>query len=175
MAEAFRAQKRLLEEKRTVLNRVIRTIEDAEIGSDGLNRSAVLKGIIEAIEMDTNQDWITKYATERGGPKIEARKQLWSSELQERVSRQWNDLISDVEHAVGDDPTSETAQALAARWNSLVEEFTGRDRDIEESVGNMWADRSNWPVDMNEKAPVIKKEVWEFIARANAAGGYSSK
>ena len=119
--------------------------------------------------METKNDWMEKYHTEESRAKVEARKHLWSPELQERVSRQWNELIAEVEAALGEDPASEKAQRLAARWKALVEGFTGGDPDISASVGRMWADRANWPADMQQKSPLIKPEVYGFIQRAAAA------
>jgi MerR family transcriptional regulator, thiopeptide resistance regulator len=119
--------------------------------------------------MESNQDWMSKYATEEGRAGIEARRHLWSPELQERVSSEWNELIADVEASLGEERSGQKAQALAARWNGLVREFTDGDKDIERSVGNMWADRANWPARMDAKEPVIRPEVWAFISRANAA------
>jgi DNA-binding transcriptional MerR regulator len=177
LPDALHMQRRLLEEKRKLLDRAIQAICRAEtqLQSSDVAGCAVLKNIIEVIEMEANQDWMAKYVTEEARAKIEGRKHLWSPELQERVSRQWNELIAEVEQALGEDPASEKAQALAARWNRLVEEFTGRDKDIEQSVANMWADRKNWPAHMEQKAPVIKPQVWDFIARANAVSGYSCR
>jgi hypothetical protein len=45
---------------------------------------------------------------------------MWTQELQERVSREWTTLLADVEAAVGEDPASARAQALASageRWS----------------------------------------------------------
>lgn len=170
ITKALRTQRRLLEEKRTVLDRAIRAIVQAEqelAAND--DASALLRNIIEVIATDTNQDWMRKYTTEEARVKLESRKQLWSPELQERVSRQWAVLIADVERSLAVDPASETAKALAARWHALVDEFTGRNKDIEASVAHMWADRKNWPTDIDQKAPVITRHVWDFIAEANAA------
>jgi len=170
LQEALRMQRRLLLEKRQMLDRAIQAISEAErTALDPADTGAALRKIIEAIAMETNNDWMSKYHTEESKAKVEARKHLWSPELQERVSRQWNELIADVETALGEDPGGEKAQALAARWKELVEGFTGGDPDITASVGRVWADRANWPADMNAKAPVIRPEVWAFIARARAA------
>jgi DNA-binding transcriptional MerR regulator len=168
---ALTMQRRLLEDKRQTLDRAIQAIGEAEsqAASGGLAGAAMLRKIIEVIEMENNRDWMAKYGTAEGRAGIEARRHLWSPELQERVSRQWNELIADVEAALGEEPAGQKAQALAARWNGLVHEFTGGDKDIERSAGNMWADRANWPAHMDAKAPVIKPEVWAFISRANAA------
>jgi DNA-binding transcriptional MerR regulator len=166
MTEILALQRRLLLEKRRMLDRAIQAIAEAE----SLNgASPALRKIIEVIEMEASKDWMEKYQTEESRAKVEARKHLWSPELQERVSRQWNELIADVEAALGEDPAGEKAQALAARWKALVEEFTGGDRDIAASAGRVWADRENWPRDIDRKAPAIKPEVWRFISQANAA------
>jgi DNA-binding transcriptional MerR regulator len=164
--DALALQRRLLLEKRRLLDRAIRAIAQAESQSGA---SPALKKIIEVIEMETNNDWMDKYHTEESKAKVEARKHLWSPELQERVSRQWNELFAEVEAALGEDPAGPKAQALAARWKALVEEFTGGDKAISQSVGRMWADRDNWPKQMDEKAPRIKPEIWAFIAKVNAA------
>ena len=166
MAEALALQRRLLLEKRRMLDHAIQAIVEAQ-AQDGA--SPALRKIIEVMEMETNNDWMEKYHTEESKAKVEARKSLWSPELQERVSRQWNELIADVEAALSEDPASEKAQGLAARWKALVEEFTTGDRDISASVGRMWKDRENWPQDIQQKGPVIKPEIWAFISRASAA------
>ncbi len=164
-------QKRLLEEKSRLLQRAIQAITSAErqLGQEGMATTETIRNIIEAMNMENNQDWMSKYATEEGRAKIEARKHLWSPELQERLSKQWSDLIADVEASLDIDPKSEKAQALATRWKALIDDFTGRDQDIEQSVGNVWAHRSEWPGDMNQKASIMKPEVWQFIARVNQA------
>jgi DNA-binding transcriptional MerR regulator len=167
LQEALRMQRRLLLEKRQMLDRAIQAIGEAERAAPA-EAGAALRKIIEVIAMETNNDWMSKYHTEESKAKAEARKHLWSPELQERVSRQWSELIADVETALGEDPAGEKGQALAARWKELVEGFTGGDPDIAASVGRVWADRANWPADMNTKAPSISPEVWAFIARAQA-------
>lgn len=172
LADGLSTQRRLLESKRAMLERAIQAIREAELHlkANGEAGTAALKKIIEAIEMENNNDWMEKYQTEESRAKIEARKQLWSPELQERVSREWNELIADVKAALGTDPAGEHGQALAARWQKLVQGFTGGDPDITASVGRMWQDRSNWPKHMDTKAPVIDAGVWAFIGKAMGAG-----
>jgi DNA-binding transcriptional MerR regulator len=166
ITEALALQRRLLLEKRRMLDRAIQAIAQAQSQAGA---TPALRKIIEVIEMETNNDWMDKYQTEESKAKVDARKHLWSPELQERVSRQWNELIADVEASLAEDPASAKARALAARWKALVEEFTGGDKDISASVGRVWADRANWPQDAQQQGPVIRPEVWAFIAKANAA------
>jgi hypothetical protein len=42
----------------------------------------------------------------------------------------------------GTDPADERVQALARRWKELVEEFTGGDPGITQSVGRMWQEET---------------------------------
>jgi len=168
LRNALRMQRRLLLGKRKMLDRAIQAIGEAE--REGTPGPAALRKIIEVIEMETNNDWMAKYHTEESKAKVEARKHLWSPELQERVSRQWAELIADVEAVLGEDPAGDKGKALAARWKALVEEFTGGDREIAASVGRMWSDRTNWPADMNTRSPKIRPEVWAFVAEAQKVG-----
>jgi DNA-binding transcriptional MerR regulator len=165
ITEALSLQRRLLMEKRRMLDHAIQAIGEAQAQSGA---TPALRKIIEVMEMEAKNDWMEKYHTEESKAKVEARKHLWSPELQERVSRQWAELFADVEAALGEDPAGEKAQALAARWNGLVGEFTGGDPAISGSLGRMWQDRAGWPKDMDQKAPAINPEIWGFILKANA-------
>jgi len=171
LPDALRLQRRVLEDKRRLLDRAINAIRDAEKAIQPGRRpdSAVLRKIIEVIEMQNNTDWMKKYSTDEAWAKIDERKKLWSPELQERVSKEWADLFRDVEAALGEDPVGKKAQALAARWVKLVEGFTGGDPDITTSLRNLYADRPNWPAEFQQQmTPFSNKKVWEFMQKAMA-------
>ena len=173
ISDSLRMQRRVLEEKRRLLDSAIRAIEEAEDAAGPGTRpdSAILKKIIEVIEMQDNMDWSKKYYSEEAQAKIEERKKLWSPENQERWSKEWSDLFRDVEAALGEDPAGAEAQALAARWKKLVEGFTGGDRQITAGLSKMYGDRPNWPANMQQKTqPFSNKKVWDFIQKAFAAG-----
>jgi MerR family transcriptional regulator, thiopeptide resistance regulator len=177
MSESFRIQRRVLEEKRRLLDSAIRAIEEAEKATAPGNRpdSAILKKIIEVIEMQDNMDWSKKYYSAAAQAKIEERKKLWSPENQERWSKEWSDLFRDVEAALGQDPAGAKAQALSARWKKLVEGFTGGDQQITAGLAKMYQDRPNWPASMQQRIePFSNKKVWEFIEKAFAAGKTAS-
>jgi len=173
ISDSLRMQRRVLEEKRRFLDRAIRAIEEAERATAPGNRpdSAILKKIIEVIEMQDNMDWSRKYYSEEAQAKIDERKKLWSPENQERWTKEWTDLFRDVEAALGEDPAGTKAQALAARWKKLVEGFTAGDPQITAGLAKMHQDRSNWPANMQQRMePFSNKKVWEFIQKAFAAG-----
>ena len=96
--------------------------------------------------MEQNTEWTKKYYSDGAQAKIEERKNLWSPELQERVTRDWAGLVSDIEAAMADGvkPTESRAQELAARWRGLVSEFTGGDKEIQQGLNKMYSDEANW-------------------------------
>ena len=173
ICDSLQMQRRVLEEKRQLLDSAIRAIEEAEkAAAPGVRPdSAILKKIIEVIEMQDNMDWSKKYYSAEAQAKVEERKKLWSPENQERWSKEWSDLFRDVEAALGEDPASGKAQALSARWNKLVEGFTGGDPQITAGLAKMYQDRPTWPASMQQRMqPFSNKKVWEFIQKAIAAG-----
>jgi DNA-binding transcriptional MerR regulator len=171
LPDALRMQRAVLEQKRGLLERAIGAIREAEsaVRPGRQTDAAVLKKIIEVIEMQDNTDWMMKYYDDSAKAKLAVRQQEWTPEFQEECSRQWLQLIADVEAALGEDPASERVQALAERWTKLVEGFTQRDPDITRGVKNLYADQANWPASFQQQAkPFMKKEVWSFMNKAMA-------
>lgn len=172
LSEALALQREVLNSRRDLLNRTIAAIQQAEEMLRHGNRphAAILRRIIEVIEMQNNASWIENYYSPEAKRKLEAREQEWSPELQERVSKEWTELFRDVETCLDEDPAGEKGQALANRWCNLVGQFTGGDKQISEGLGRLWSDRSNWPADAKTQAqPYANQRVWEFIERAMAA------
>ena len=173
LAGALRMQRSVLEARRGLLDQAIQAIRQAEtaVASGQLPDAAILTKIIEVMEMQNDTEWTMKYYNDAAQAKIAERRQLWSPELQERVSRQWLELIRDVETALGEDPAGEKGQALAARWTSLVEEFTGGDTQVASGLKNLYRDSANWPGEAKQQMQQfrISSEVWGFMNRALAA------
>ncbi len=172
LAGALRRQRQVLEQKRRLLNSALAAIREGEsaIGAGRRPESAILRRIIEVIEMQSKPDWTAKYYTGEAGAKVEERKELWSPELQAECSRQWSELFRDIEAALDEDPAGEKAQSFLDRWQKLVEGFTGGDFAITQGLKNLYADRANWPVEAKQQmAPYSNKAVWSFIDKARAA------
>jgi len=168
---ALRMQRTVLMEKRRLLDRAIAAIEEAEVSvrNNQPADAAVLKKIIEVIEMQDNTDWLAQYQSPEAKAKVAARAGEWTPELQERVTAQWKELFAECEKVLGDDPASPHVQALAERWALLVEGFTKRDPDLTQSVARAWSDFDNWPAHAKEQAsPFSNKEVWTFMHKALA-------
>lgn len=172
-AGALRMQLRVLEAKRGLLDQAIEAIRQAETVAKAGQRpdAANLTKIIEVIEMQNDAEWTIQYYDDAARAKVAARRQLWSPELQERVGRQWLDLILDVEAALDEDPAGDKGQALAVRWTALVEEFTGGDPEIASGLQKLYRDSANWPNQAKQQMQPfhISAQVWGFISRAIAA------
>lgn len=173
LSRALAMQLRVLEARRGLLDQAIEAICQAETALAAGQRpdAAILTKIIEVMEMQNDAEWTMKYYNESAQAKIAERGKTWSPELQERVSRQWLELIADVEAARGEDPAGENGQALAARWSGLVEEFTGGDPEVAGGLKKLYADSGNWPDRAKQQTQPFRigPEVWEFINRAMAA------
>jgi len=175
LAEALRRQRHVLTEKRIQIDRAIQAISNAQqaFAATRTRDWRLLQIITQEIGMQNNMDWSKKYYSADAQEKIEERKHVWSPELQERVTREWTELVAEVEAALGEDPAAAKAQALAARWRKLVEGFTGGDPEITKGLKAMWRDKANWPA-FAQKAygnkPTIKPEVQAFIEKAMQAG-----
>ena len=171
LGDSLRRQQTVLAEKRGQLDAAIHAIQRAE-QSLAMKREpdwGLFTKIIKEIEMQNDTDWSKQYYSEDAKTAVEARKALWSPELQERVSREWGQLFSDVEAALGEDPASARAQELAARWRKLMGEFTGGNPEIQKGLNKMYADQDNWPEPQRQNWG-IKPEITAFIMAAMKVG-----
>jgi MerR family transcriptional regulator, thiopeptide resistance regulator len=171
LADSLQLQRKILEAQRERLDLALKAINRAEqvFNENGATDWESFNKIIEVINMQQNTDWTKKYYSETAQAKIEERKSLWSPQLQERVTKDWNDLTADIEAAIADGvkPSDERAQTLAARWGALIEEFTGGNREIQAGLNRMYADEKNWQTDW--KKP-FSDEVQNFIGEAMKCG-----
>jgi DNA-binding transcriptional MerR regulator len=167
LVETLRRQQIVLAGKRQQLDLAIQAIGRAErsIASGRDPDWELFTTIVKEIEMQNGTDWSKQYYGEEAKAKVEARRALWNPELQAQVTQQWNDLIADVTAALGEDPAGPAAQALAARWRTLVTRFTGGDPEIQEGLNKMWADKANWPTEQRGQFH-IDPRVQEFILKA---------
>ena len=169
LKNALQKQRRVLSERRRQLDAAIGAIERAERSLHGPRDPDwnLFTLVVKEIEMQNDTDWTKKYYSEEARAKVDERRPLWSPELQGTVSRQWSDLIADIEAAVDrrEDPSSAAAQALTARWKDLLAGFTGGDPGVQRGLNKMWADRENWP-EGEAKSFRMPAAVMEFIAKA---------
>ena len=146
----LRIQRKIIEEKRRHLDLAIRAIENAErvMRSRAWSRKPdweAFRKIIEVMNMQQSTEWMKKYYTEEARQELAARNV--PKEVIEKGQRDWAALIQEVEAAVaaGLEPASEKAQALADRWQKLIEAFTGGSPAVTAGLKKLYADQTNWP------------------------------
>ncbi|WP_404791274.1 MerR family transcriptional regulator [Altericista sp. CCNU0014] len=123
-----------------------------------------LQEFIHIIEVTT---MIGKYYTQEQQDYLKERQQLVGEERIRQVEAEWQELIEQARTAMqnGTDPTSEAVKALARRSLELIQEFTGGDPGIEQSLNRMYQQEK--PEIASRGA--IDATVMEYMSRARAA------
>lgn len=167
LATVLQQQRAAITEKRDRLDLAVRAIQRAEyvLSINQHSNSDSLVKIIEVINMQNNMDWSRKYYSEEAQREIEKRAASLPTEVIEQAQRDWAALIKEVGAAVAsqEDPGSEKAQSLAARWAELIVGFTGGNAEIQTGLNKMYADRTSWPASMPQP---FGSEVQAFIEAA---------
>jgi len=163
---ALRMQRLVITARVEQLRHALSAIDAAEakVVAGSAPDASSLKKIIEVMEMSNDAKWMEKYYDQAA---IAEHKQQWNPALQEQVTREWKELIAEVEASLHEDPKSPHAQQLAGRWNELVGRFTQGKPEIESGLKKLYADQKNWPKDF--KKP-YSDEACAFIAKATEAG-----
>jgi len=105
-----------------------------------------------------------KYFNEDQMEELKQRRNNIGQVRMQQAQKDWQELINDVriEMKNGADPIDKKVQELAKRWKKLIEEFTGGDSQIQNSLRDMYT--SEGP----EKASqgFVDAEVMSFMSRA---------
>ena len=91
----------------------------------------------------------------------------WTPEDQERVGRQWAELIAEAERLKDGDPASPEAGDLARRWMALVGQFTRGDAQLGGQVRAVYEEAAADPATARQMP--FSPEVWSFVQKAVAA------
>jgi hypothetical protein len=119
---------------------------------------------MEVTKMSEN---IEKHYTAEQLEQLERRRRELGEERIREVEAEWPRLIEQVEAEMeaGTDPANERMQQLARRWMELVEEFTGGDPGISQSLGNVWQEQES----VGGMEAEHMRELMDYIGKANAA------
>ena len=81
-----------------------------------------------------------KYYTPEQLQELENRRQVVGEDRMREVEGEWKQLLEQIrsEMANGTNPASETMQRLAKRYRGLIDEITGGNKKIEESLRRMY-------------------------------------
>lgn len=156
----FRQQREVLEEKRRLLDRAIRALTDAERAASSASASptAILQDVIKAMNMP-DIETMRKYYSDEAWAR-------WQHYYDEWPSPAWQALYGDISAAIGSDPASPRAQALADRWQALTKEDAVTP-GVRTGTIKAWADRDHWPSSMKQRMQEFDVErATRFIADA---------
>jgi hypothetical protein len=109
-----------------------------------------------------------KYYTPEQLEQLEQRRVALGDDAIKRAEQEWTDLIAAVEaeHTRGTDPSDERVQALARRWQGLIDQFTGGDPAIFQSLKKMYESEG---VEAASRG-AVKPELMEYVSRAMQSG-----
>ena len=112
---------------------------------------------------------VEKYFTPEQLEVLEERRISVGEERMHTVRDDWNEIIPKVRAAMenGTDPASPEMLALARRWKSLVEEFTGGDPAIAGAVKKMYDNEG--PALQEKLGNVPTPEMFAYISKSFAA------
>jgi DNA-binding transcriptional MerR regulator len=166
-------QATVLRERRAGIDRVLKAIERAQrqLQKDAEPEWPLYQIILKEIHMQESQNWTEKYYSPEAQQSIEQRSTEWTPELQAKITADWQQMYADVQGAIdrGIEPASDEGKALAARWMTLVGEFTGGKPEVLEGLNKLYADRENWPKEQmspEAQANMPKPELMAFIRAA---------
>ena len=120
--------------------------------------------IIDAIEVMTMSE---QYYTPEQLEQLEARRDALGEDGMAKAQQDWADLIAemDAERVAGTDPADPRVQALADRWQALIQAFTGGDAGITASLKRMY-DQEGAP---KASRGAMSPELSEYVQRVMAA------
>jgi DNA-binding transcriptional MerR regulator len=150
-----------LEAQRVLVSRLEHVA--SELRSAGTVSAGDLILTVEATQM------YEKYYTPEQLEQLRQRGEHLGEARIREVEAEWPRLLAEVRAEMdrGSDPADERTQALARRWQDLVEAFTGGDPGITDSLAKVWR---NEPV--GEQRPQVGSldgAMFEYVGRAIAA------
>ena len=155
--ERVRAQTRALrrlEERLGVLAAHVRSMEDPTTEEILL--------ILEIMRM------VEQHYTPEQLETLAARRDALGEDGMRQAAADWETLRAEVRAAMaaGTDPADPAAQAMAKRWTSLVDAFTGGDPGIRANLDKVWEN----PETVHGIDAPAERAAMEYIGRAVAAG-----
>jgi DNA-binding transcriptional MerR regulator len=129
-----------------------------EVSADEFLQTIEEMTMIESYYTPEQMEFLKKRAEEVGEERIQA------------VQREWPELIALVraEMEKGTDPMAPEVLELARRWRGLINEFTGGNAGIEQSVGRLWKEQGDNLV-KTYGAQYESRDVYGYINQAIAA------
>lgn len=147
------------QELRTRLVTLLESFDDARLGPPSSNE------FLQTIEVMTMHE---QYYSAEQLRQLAERRDALGEEGMQRVQDEWAALIEDMrrEHEAGTDPSDPRVRALGARWQALLEQFTGGDPGIRASLQRMYEEQGSQAASHG----MVDPELMAYAARAQQAG-----
>jgi len=182
LAGSLHMQREALAEKRRLIDRAVVAIEAAEkaIQSGQTTDAAILRKIIEVIDMQPQENFMRKYYTEQAWiDKERIARERPAEEFKKNVLA-LRKLFCEIETDIDLDPASERAQDLTRQWLQLAEYAHGGNEAVRAGNIQAWNDYRNWPqeqqdrllaafnLDLKDRSASLLRfeEVTKFLGRA---------
>jgi hypothetical protein len=139
--------------------------------ADRMNWPAALQQRMDEFHMDKIAPFIgqaitayrKKYYSEEAWAKISQR----TEEEKTQIHAEWRALWKEVAAVLDEDPASEKAQELCAKWADLAERSSGGDPEVKAGNRKEGADHKNWPAFIQLNTSSVRlEEVIAFIGKA---------
>jgi DNA-binding transcriptional MerR regulator len=170
LTKVLLGQRTVLEEKRHLLERAIEAIQDVErvIASCKQPDAAILRKLIEVIAMQSHVQTMKQYYSNAAWEKLTRLRQQYSDAQRSGLSESWTKLVREAQSILSKDPAGEKAQEFCERWIHLLQSTTGGDAEVLAGLQKSWADRANWPAELQPLVGFDPKAVGDFIRKAYA-------
>jgi len=144
-----------------------RLVERLDVLAAGLSKAETVSAeqLIATIEEITVFE--KYYTPEQLDYLAKRREEVGEARIQE-AEAEWPRLIAEVRSAMdaGTDPCDPHVQELARRWKGLVEEFTGGNKEIQQSLGNLYQNEDTvHGMDVTAMRPMM-----QYVGRAWGCG-----
>lgn len=127
-----------------------------------------IQEFIQLIEVTT---MIEKYYSPEQQEYLKARREAVGEERIWQVEAEWSQLMEQVriEMEKGSNPASESVQILARHWKSLIEEFTGGDPGITQSLSTLYQQEGPEAASQGMVVEPEASAMRDFMAKALSA------
>ena len=162
LADSLHMQREALTEKRRLIDRALVAIEAAVKGirsgqaQAGQTRAgqmadaAILRKIIEAIDMQPQENFMRKYYSDQAWLDKERMARETPVEDRKKHVQAMRQVFAEIEADLDRDPASEDAQALTKRWLKQSETAHGGNEAVRAGNIEAWNDFQNWPPDQQD-------------------------
>lgn len=143
--------------------RLCRRLESLAARFDG---DAAIDDYLNAIEeMTMYEAMYEKYFTKEQLDELAQRREMLGEEKMREVQEEWPRLIAAVRAEMdnGTDPKDPKVQALAKRWQELIEMFTGGNPAIAQSVANLYRGESQF-----QEQQGLDSSLSDYVRRASS-------